>query len=146
MVVIQFMSGSLGLTVALLAAHVGAKDLEITLWNSSDCARPSASTMSTILKIPRTHNDLRAVIGCKSFLNHNFNGWIKDTHSQRQVAFVDTSPIPHDCQLIFYNRGPTADQYPEQINTSPCWQPYRRVSDHSDCPSIMFNARDFAVS
>jgi len=147
MIPAKAIAGRLGLAVSLLAIRASAKDLQITMWNSSECSRRSPNDMPKIIQIPRDHDgDPHASIRCTKLVNQNFGGWLRDTHSDQVIAFVDTYPIAEDCQLVFYNQGPTADQFPEQINSSPCWQAYRRLSKHSTCSSVNFDPRNFAVS
>jgi len=144
--IINPITGWLALAVSLLAARASAKDFQLTLWNSSDCTRLLPDTISTILQIPRDNDDPNAGIRCASIVNHNFDGWARDTHSEQVVAHVDTHSIQKGCQWIFYNKGPTPDQLPEQIDTGPCWQAYRRVSKTSSCSSVSFDAGDIALS
>lgn len=146
MTIIKSKTGCFGLVVGLLAALASAKDFQITMWNSSDCTRGDPTTMSNILQIPRDNDDPNAEITCAHIQNEYFDGWAKDTHSQQVIAYVDTHAFEDGCELIFYNQGPTPDQVPEQIAVGPCWQAYRRISNLSSCPSVTFDARDFALS
>ncbi|KAI0381288.1 hypothetical protein F5Y04DRAFT_288913 [Hypomontagnella monticulosa] len=147
MTIIKPQTGWLTLAVGLLAAQASAKDFQIAFWNSSSCTRGDPNTQSNIIRIPWDNDDPNAGIGCAKLSHHvDFNGWTKDTHNQQTLAYVDTHAIEAGCELVFYNQGPTPDQYPEQIAVGPCWQAYRRVSRTSSCPSVTFNADNFAVS
>lgn len=142
-------SGWIGwvICVCSILIHQGnAKDFEFTLWNSSDCGRPSADTMSTILQVPRDNDDPSAGITCASIEGTNFNGWEKDTHSEQTIAYISTHTIQEGCELVFYNRGPPAHQYPEEIAVGPCWQAYRRVGKASSCPSVTLDGDNIALS
>ncbi|KAI0809619.1 hypothetical protein GGR55DRAFT_695982 [Xylaria sp. FL0064] len=131
------------LAFAILATQVFAKDFQITLWNSSDCMRADPSTESMILQIPRDNDDPNADIICANLQGLDFNGWIKDTHNQQVIAYVDTLALDDGCEFVFYNQGPPVDQPKEQIATGTCWQAYRKVNSSSACPSVSFNPRSY---
>ncbi|KAI1346397.1 hypothetical protein F5Y01DRAFT_298036 [Xylaria sp. FL0043] len=134
------------LAFALLATQVFAKDFQITLWNSTDCTRADPSTESIILQIPRDNDDPSADITCANLKGLDFNGWIKDTHGQQVIAYVDTLALDDGCEFVFYNQGPPVDQPREQIATGTCWQAYRKVNSSSACPSVSFNPKSISVS
>ncbi|KAF2967555.1 hypothetical protein GQX73_g5988 [Xylaria multiplex] len=136
----------LGLAVGFLASQVSAKDFQVTLWNTSACARRDPTAVSNILQIPRDNDDPNNTITCASLQGVDFNDWAMDTHSQQVIAYVDTLAIDDGCELIFYNHGPPAGQIPEQIAVGPCWQAYRRINRASACPSVTFDPRELAVS
>ncbi|TGJ76830.1 hypothetical protein E0Z10_g10808 [Xylaria hypoxylon] len=136
----------LGLAVGFLASQVFAKDFQVTLWNSSDCAHRDPTAVSNILQIPRDNDDPNAGITCASLQGVDFNGWALDTHSQQVIAYVDTLAIDDGCELIFYNPGPPAGQYREEIAIGSCWQAYRRMNRVSACPSVNLNSQNIAVS
>ncbi|KAI0965436.1 hypothetical protein F4678DRAFT_485362 [Xylaria arbuscula] len=134
------------LAIGLLITQVFAKDFQFTLWNSSDCTRGDPSTESYILQVPRDNDDPNADITCSHLQGLNLDGWLKDTHSQQVIAYVDTLAIQAGCELVFYYQGPPADQPPDQLANGPCWQAYRRVNRSSACPSVTFNAESLALS
>ncbi|KAI8953921.1 hypothetical protein F4801DRAFT_66322 [Xylaria longipes] len=136
----------LGLSVGFLSSQVFAKDFQVTLWNSSDCAHRDPTAVSNILQIHRDNDDPNAGITCASLEGVDFNGWTLDTHSQQVVAYVDTLAIDDGCELIFYDQGPPAGQIREEIAIGPCWQAYRRINRASACPSVSFDSRSLAVS
>lgn len=44
----------------------------------------------------------------------------RKTHNQQTLAYVDARSIKPGHKLVFYNQGPTPDQYPEQIAKGSC--------------------------
>lgn len=146
MVSLTLNTGWISLAISIFTTHASAKDLEITMWNSSDCAHRDPSAASYILQIPRDHDDPNLGVTCARNRGDSFDGWLKDSHSQQVIAYVDNMAFDEDCQLVFYTQGPSPDQPNEEIAVGPCWQGYRRVSPSSACPSVSFNPNDFAIS
>jgi hypothetical protein len=158
--VIKLKLGWAGAVVCLLATQAIAKDLQVILWNSTDCNRVSPDSVSIILDLPRdtyvntTLIDGKSVstivekstVACRNITNLNLNGWPKGENSELVTAYVDTRSLEPDCNLIFYNKGPSPGQYPEEIALGVCWQAYRRLNRNSMCRSVDLDANSIAVS
>ena len=142
----HFHTSWLGLAVGLFVVQASAKDLSLIMWDSPQCKPLTGAERSNILQIPRNNDALDASIGCRTITTNMFNGWDKEPQDQGVIAYINTEPLANGCSLIFHKPGPRHELPPEQINKSPCWKPYRKISNLSSCARVTVDAKEMLIS
>ncbi|KAI0190291.1 hypothetical protein F4808DRAFT_453897 [Astrocystis sublimbata] len=118
------------LVAGFMTQHVAAQDelMSFDVYSQNDCGKDESKAFSekhnTIRTVRTTADDLRCAA---SYMN--WGDWPQD--EGMYTAWVDSSGIEDDCQLIFYNSQPKDGDDPNQ-----CFVGYRSIQSDSGCASV----------